>query len=401
MKTIFIIPSWYPSAQDSISGIFFKQLAEAIAKYADEFRVVVCLWGQCDENIPLNRPYEIVRWIGDFIKRPRGEWRVSNGVEIVEDRAVSWSHRLPLGGSDRLFPVARRNLVRAIEKFGRVDLIHAFVSYPAGGLAYRLSSQFNIPYIVTETSGPFPFPSHRLQNGQPKSEIRDALTGAARRIVPSEYLAKRFEELGLPGADIIPWSVDSNRFVLGERSSSETINAVCCCRLVREKGVFDLLDAFVIASRAASNLRLKVIGSGPDENAIKQHSADNGLTGKIDWLGALSNDSTAEQFFNGDFFVLPSHLDTFGIVYIEAMASGMPVIATRCGGPDSFVTSEVGVLIDVGDVQGIAAAMVEMAHGYQRYERRRVREYCLEKFDRKKIAKVHHQVYTEVIDAKY
>lgn len=401
MKTVFVIPSWYPSAQDGISGIFFKQLAEAIARYTDEFRVIVCLWGQCDENLPLNRPSEIVRWLGDFFKRPHGEWRVSNGVEIVEDRVFSWSHRLPLGGANRLFPVARRNLIRAIEKFGRVDLIHAFVSYPAGNLAHRLSSEFNIPYLVTETSGPFPFPSHRLPNGQPKSEIRDALTSAARRIVPSEYLLKRFDELGLPSAEIIPWSVDPNRFVLGERSNSEGINAVCCCRLVREKGVFDLLDAFVIASRRVPNLRLKIIGTGPDENALKQHSADIGITGKIDWLGALSNDSIAQQFSAGDFFVMPSHLDTFGIVYIEAMASGMPVVATRCGGPDSFITPEVGLLIDIGDVQGIAAAMVEMAHGYLHYDRHSVRDYCLRKFDREKIAKAHYQIYAEVIATKY
>lgn len=398
MRHVFVIPSWYPSAEDPVSGIFVRKQAEALSALSQRYRPVIGLWGQCDENLPLNKPWRIPAWLNSYRYRPRGEWSEQQGVEVVSDRAFAWSHRLPLGGAPRLLEPTRRNLRRAVQRHGRVDLIHAYVSYPAGFVASIVAREFGLPFVITEFMGPFPFPAHSKPDGDVRDEIRSALESCDGPIVLSEYLRRRFLELRLLEPTVIPFSVDHSRFAPRPREVDGVIQAICCCRLVVEKGVFELVSALAAARATHSNLRLRLIGTGPAEAELKQHARSEGVFDAIDWLGRLDNDDVARALSIADFFVLPSRFDTFGVAYVEAMASGLPIIATRCGGPEGFIGEDQGMLVDVQDIAGLSEAMRRMAAGFRDYDRSAIREYSASRFSDPTVVAALERHYDRVLE---
>ena len=84
-------------------------------------------------------------------------------------------------------------------------------------------------------------------------------------------------------------------------------------------------------------------------------------------------------------FILTSRYETFGIVYIEAMATGTPVIATRCGGPEDIVTSENGILVNVDDVDETANAMRKMMVKYTKYDKKMISENAIKLYSQETI----------------
>ncbi len=397
MKHVFVVPSWYPSAADPVSGIFVRKQAEALCALGQRYRPVVGLWGQCDENLPLNHPGRIPQWLRSYAGRPRGEWQEVNGVEIIEDRAFSWSHRLPFGGAPRLMEVTRRNLRRAMERHGDIALVHAYVTYPAGYVASVVAREFGLPFVITEFMGPFPFKAHAKADGDVRDEIRSALEACDGPVVLSEYLRRRFGELRLPPPVVIPFSVDHSRFAPRARPDDGIVQAVCCCRLVVEKGVFELVTALAQARRAHPALRLRLIGTGPAEEELRQHASQLGVDEAIEWVGQLGNEAVAEALSTADFFVLPSRFDTFGVVYVEAMASGLPIIATRCGGPEGFIGEDQGMLVDVDNVEQLTAAFHRMAVSFRRYDRDRIRSYSLSRFSDPVVVEALENHYDHVL----
>ena len=90
---------------------------------------------------------------------------------------------------------------------------------------------------------------------------------------------------------------------------------------------------------------------------------------RVRWLGRLDRQRALEEYRACDCFVQPSHLESFSIVVLEALACGKPVIATRCGGPEFMITPENGLLVAKQDPSGLARAMRGMVSGAQAYER--------------------------------
>ena len=95
--------------------------------------------------------------------------------------------------------------------------------------------------------------------------------------------------------------------------------------------------------------------------------------------------------------MLASRSETFGVAYIEAMAAGLPVIATRCGGPEDFVTEENGILISVDDVQALTDAMEYMILHRNEYDSTKISENTRRQFAPETIAAQLTEIYKEVL----
>ena len=143
-------------------------------------------------------------------------------------------------------------------------------------------------------------------------------------------------------------------------------------RLEDFKGVRYLVRAFALASQQAP-MRLEIIGDGSERNAIEQLRADLELGDRIAMVGWLVQELAAARLAIADVMVMPSLRDCGGAVILEAMASGLPVIATAWGGPLDYLDAASGILVPPGDaesfVNGLAAAMVRLARDPQLRQR--------------------------------
>lgn len=171
-------------------------------------------------------------------------------------------------------------------------------------------------------------------------------------------------------------------------------------RLVGLKAVDLLLEAVRVAAREA-DLELHVIGDGPERGALELRAAQLSLGERVRFHGLVSQERCASMLTESDALVLPSLRECGGAVVLEAMAMGLPVIATRWGGPADYLDDSTGLLVDPVDratfVTGLAVAMVRLARSPELRDRLggAARRKVVEQFDWER--KIDHivEVYRE------
>ena len=125
---------------------------------------------------------------------------------------------------------------------------------------------------------------------------------------------------------------------------------------------------------------LDIIGEGPERPRLEGLIREFGLEKRVRLLGRMGHEEIAKQLRNSDVFLLSSLRETFSVVCIEAMACGLPVISTRCGGPELMVNDRNGVLVAVDDVAAMAAAIEQVGLHLENYNRRFIAEDCEQRF---------------------
>ncbi|WP_299843951.1 glycosyltransferase [uncultured Jannaschia sp.] len=131
-------------------------------------------------------------------------------------------------------------------------------------------------------------------------------------------------------------------------------------RLAPVKGLRILLDALARAREARPDMRLTIIGDGPDRTELERLAAPMGAA--VSFAGALSQADVAARLAAADALVLPSFAEGVPVVLMEAMASGKPVIATRVAGVSELVEDGVsGYLVPPGDVETLTARLLDLA----------------------------------------
>lgn len=392
---LFVLPSWYPSSVSPLSGSFTQEQAEAIAELAPDIRVLVSLWGHADSVLPMRSPWRWPQRLAWRFQQARDQVRERKGVHEIFNAKIHWSNRLPAGGVRQLIAVNRRNFQFAQERFGLIDLIHAHVSYPGGYIASLLSQEFGVPYVLTEHMGPFPFPN-LMRGDQPVSEIAQAFRQAAASIAVSPSLSQRVASFGYPAPLVIPNMVDERAFSIGQPSSSKTV-FFTLCGISKQKGIDHLLKAIALWDPPSDKFEFRIGGEGPQLEIYRAKAQALGISDRVLWLGAVSRTDAPSMFRDSHIFVLPSRHETFGVVYAEALASGKPIIATRCGGPECIVNEGNGLLVDVGDVPALARAMRTLASNWVQYSARDIREDFEQRFSRHAVVNQLRSLYEEVL----
>lgn len=392
---VFVIPSWYPSNSNSLSGIFTKEQVEAVADLSPDLQILLSLWGHDDGFFHLRRPSTWLRLIHWWWRERRDSIFTREGVSEIFNAKITWSPRYPFGGVRQLISVNRKNFMLATSRFGPIDLIHAHVSYPGGYIASLLSHEFEVPYVITEHMSPFPFPS-LMRQGRPLNKISQAIEGASAVIAVSPSLADRVASFGYQRPRVIPNLVDERRFYLGEPRQDKMVFFTLCA-ISEQKGIDHLLEAISLWNPAASNHEFIIGGDGPQRSLYEAKARSLGLADRVRWLGPVSREQAPKLFRQCHVYVMPSRHETFGVVYAEALASGKPVIATRCGGPEYIVHSSNGLLVDVGDVAGLAQAMRTMSSSWSNFDPNLIRQDFEKRFSRQAVVTQLRDLYREVV----
>ena len=232
-----------------------------------------------------------------------------------------------------------------------------------------------------------------LQPMMDRIATRLAVSDAARRTVarhfPGEY-------------EIVPNGIDVGRFQRGRERPASMIGArlhvLFVGRLEQRKGVDRLIRAMAIVQRAAPEARLVIVGDGPDRAELERLARSLGLDAAFE--GRVAEEDLPAYYRAADLVCSPAlGGESFGVVLLEAMAAGRPLVASRIDGYSDLL-NEAGCarLVDVDDIDALAAAIDELVRNA---ELRRTlatnAEACASKYDWREIAQRLEAIYCRVI----
>jgi glycosyltransferase involved in cell wall biosynthesis len=206
----------------------------------------------------------------------------------------------------------------------------------------------------------------RLQAGAERIATRQADLV----LTTSEYSRKRLAELyGLPEAAIgvVPPAFDVERWrrdldsVTAARSTDREPVVFCVAHMYPRKNIAALVRATRTLVEYVPHLSVRIAGSGPEWNNIKLLVAECGLARNVQLLGPVSHQQLLQEFAACDIFCLPSLQEGFGIVFLEAMASGQPVVACRASSTPELIQDEVnGLLANPHDDADLALQLLRL-----------------------------------------
>ena len=395
---VFYIPSWYPEPHRSLlNGVFFAETALAITSTDPNVRLFVSRWGQGERELSSAR---LRHWWRDRrpigVARPERSEVRSNLIEWMTP-AWTWRYELARGNIDAIVEANRRNLALARAEAGTIDVIHAQVSFPAGYVAMRLSAESGIPYVISEHMGPFPF-RHFVRGGQVVADVALPLRQARRVTAVSRSLARSIEDSVGVRAQVVPNGINTEFFSPGPPRSGPFV-FLTVGHLEHQKGIDVLLHA-IARLGATPDVRFRFAGDGSQAATYRALAGSLGISGCIDWLGALDRAGVRDAMRACDCFVLASRHESFGIVYVEALATGKPVIATRSGGPEDLVHEGNGMLVPVEDVEALAEALRAMRARAREYDAAAIRADAVARFSAARVARRFVALYHEVSESR-
>jgi glycosyltransferase involved in cell wall biosynthesis len=290
------------------------------------------------------------------------------------------------------------------------DIIHVHWGFPQG-IGALLSGR---PYIMTLYGGEI-FMSRKfrmrwlLDHLIKKSQKSFALTNGLKDIAREYGLSSQI--------DVMPLGVDTDKFrpdidgsdIRKRYCDDDGLLVISVGRLVEKKGHKYLIDAFADVLKQIPKARLLIVGNGPLLQELTDQVSMLNIGASIIFAKELDHSELPKYYCASDLFVLPSVIDsagdreTQGVVYLEAMASGLPVIGTDTGGiPDVIVSKEVGSLVREKDSSALSQEITRLL--LDGSERKRIgtaaHDYCLKHFVWKEIAKRYEAEYLSAIQRK-
>ena len=385
---VLIIPSWYPYPQNPLAGKFFLEQAIALSENSN-YQYEILNWGQNEYQLQIRHPVSAISKILSYLKAKPTTHLIKPNLKEVAIPHLSWTSKLFYGNI--------RALVKKIGSLPKPDLIHSYVTFPAGFLAYRLAEKWKIPYIISEHSGPFPFPEY-ISGGKVSSKIALPLHNASAVLAVSSFLQSQILSACFVQSVVIPNLVDTEFYQPASFAKPrKRFSFFSLSSLTYAKGVMDLVEAFGIAVQKGINADLFIGGDGYLEPKIKHKIIASHLEHRIHLLGFLNPQQALEQYQKCDCYILPSHLESFSLVLLEAMACGKPTLATDCGGPKDIVTPETGVLIPPQKPVLMAEAMLKMKENMPNYSAERIREICIKNYSPAVICNKITAVYQNIL----
>jgi teichuronic acid biosynthesis glycosyltransferase TuaC len=273
----------------------------------------------------------------------------------------------------------------------RPDLYHAHWLFPTAWATIRATAGTGVPVVASARGSDvhtYPVRIRRLRR-----LTRDAMGQATLVTTVSRALMQQAKMLGPLGMsiDVVHNGVDDQFFfpVSDRRGlrrdlglAEEGFYWVSVCRLVPEKGLAELLGAFARLTARSALARLVLVGDGPEGAFLKRQVMEQKLEDRVVFAGRRSPAEVARWLQAADAFVLASHGEGLPNVVLEAMASGLPVVATDVGGTGEVVLKDVsGLLVPPRDVTALASAMrrmsedPEFAAGFGAEGRKRVEQH--------------------------
>lgn len=347
MTKVLLFSNLYPSSKTPTRGVFNRHVFGAIAEHCDA-RVVSPLpwWSQREDPD---------RWFFGLKE---------NFTGLHASFPTYWSvPGLHTWHARGMYLSLKHELIKLHSSFP-FEAILASWAYPDAAAAAHFARFFRVP-LVTNVLGS----DINALTTYPRltPQIRATLEASARIISVSGALKTKMVEMGIAPPKIVVQhnGVDRHEFCIREKEDArvcldldpEPQRIVYVGNFVEEKGVDVLVKAFSLLLSQNENLRLSLVGSGNLQPRLREIVEEMGLTGKVEFHGRRSHEEIPLWMSAADLFCLPSLREGCPNVVLEALSSGVPVVASRVGGVPEILNETQGELTEAGNPQALSASL--------------------------------------------
>jgi glycosyltransferase involved in cell wall biosynthesis len=383
--------SWnYPTAAAPQRGLWAQRHAAAIAQFVDVTVVVPTPWIPPFLPIPALRPFR-------RIPRRSIEGRVTVLYPRVPGSLEYLTHAFD---AVLAWPAIRRAVMR-VHADRPLHLVHAEFVYPEGVVAARLGQALGVPVMTTEQAFWTPWLRSARREGD---AVRRALPSIALITAVSGALRDNIKAFVGDGnrVDVLPNVVDGETFTLPATHARR--GGLLFVGLVRRvKGLDILLRALAQLRDQGLALPLTVLAAPAiisyrrDAAEIDALIRELRLESLVTFRYGAPPADVAQAMQAAALVVIPSRRETFCSVAGEALACGTPVVVTRCGGPEEFVTEQDGVLVPIENPQALADAIRDSHGALDRFDRPAMRRRILNRFSPQAIGERAVELYQSLL----
>lgn len=378
LKVLFIT-AWYPTKEQPVVGMFVREHAKAVRLYDD---VVILHCAGLDPNL-------------------KELWRLEQETDESLTEGIPtyrvWYRRSPVPKTSYL--VYLRSVLQSFRRIAaqgfRPDIIHAHV-YKAGLPAVLTGKFYRLPTVITEHYTVFPL---RTLSKTEVTKARLAFTFADRVCTVSQFLLDAIQSYGIKAEfKVVPNVINTQLFYPKKKRPNSPLKNIAYISMLSQhrKGLDYLLRALGLLREKRSDFHLHVIGEGPLREYYENLVGVLGLEDFVTFYGRLPTEQSAALLRKSHLFVLPSLFENFSVATAEAMATGTPVLATRCGGPEEFVTDDVGLLVPPGDAEALYKGLDYMLDHLERFSPDQISRYVTERFSPERVGAQLHTIYQEL-----
>lgn len=380
---ILVIPCWYPNknSTDKLMGIYHKEFCHALAKNKDINVNMLYI-----DRQRLNAPIKYL-----FMKKK----------EVIEEEnyKVYMARQLDIHKiSDkwqlkRYCRVMEHAFLEYLKDNPKPDVIHAQVTVPSGYAATKIGEKYNIPVLITEHAH-----AKRFFVGVNK-EYGDYVRNNARITTVSKFMAKELDSIGIP-CGVLPNLVDLDTFKK-KRTKIKDLRIIVVSALREGKKIDSIIEALKAIKEKDKklNAKLTVVGDGFLEDYYKARCHELEMDEYVDFVGRKTKEEIADLLMKNNILVIGSDFETFAISGIEALASGMPVVSTKCLGPEEYIDPLCGKLVPVGDPNMMADAILDVYKNLDNYDIKYLQSVA-DKYSSSRVTKEAIKIYKELIKAQ-
>ncbi|MBK7372383.1 MAG: glycosyltransferase [Saprospiraceae bacterium] len=391
MAHIYHIPTWWPSEQKPFNGIFILNLIDALAEANPNHQHTIAIHST---NLQWISPRNIIKDTINFFNKDHAVLRNEANIHYkVIKRTIGMN---PITGINYIQSLTNKHL-KVIESLpSKPDLIHAHVSYPSLLIAQVISKKYNIPYILTEHSTRFP--DRRFEDfGYSHDQIAEAFIACSATIAVSQHLGNKFLCYGKVADYIIPNFITWQKPVLTPKAPPFTFLIIALLNDPRKK-IGLVIYALSLVLKNVSEVQLIIAGEGSMKKDLMKQSAALGLNDHITWFGLTDEPKKMNLLIRSHALIISSEEETFGITAIEAHSYGLPVLSTRCGGPEEIIQPFNGILVEKNDMNKMAEGMIYMINHLQSFEAQHIQSASYAIYGKDKITSQYLKVYANILD---
>ncbi len=378
---VLVVSTWYPHRNDKLLGIYHKHFCEALSKAGVKVNM-----------LHIDRMGISLFWKYPFIKK---SYQVEEKGYTTYFKRMLNLRRLSFDLQTRLYAKRLVKLYREYEKIhGKPDVIHGQVTVPGGYAACVLGEEIGVPVVITEHASYF----QRFMSGREGKFAQYAMDHAAVHTSVGNYMQKIYREEFGRVSEILPNIIDTSVYQRPRVSRGEKLRFASVCALRETKRIDMAVRALKILKDKGllPDFEYTVVGDGHYAGVFKTATTEMQMNDCVKFVGRKTTEEIAEILSATDIFLVPCSIETFCIPAVEALASGVPVVSTRCCGPEGFLTPECSEFSDVDDVEGFADAIFRMYRRLDDIDESAVRQVA-KQFDSDVIADRAISIYKRVI----